>query len=133
MNDREVEQKAWREVKNIGRWADAFRGLRVFLKTTRKLYIHLPVAVVVIVLGLFFKVSATEWIALIFCIGFVLVSEAFNTAIEIDIDLTSPEYHPFARDTKDVSAAAVLLSSITAVAVGLIIFLPKIFQFFGLS
>ena len=52
--------------------------------------------------------------------------EALNTAIEIDIDLTSPEYHPFARDTKDVAAAAVLLSVFMAIVVGLIIFLPKI-------
>jgi diacylglycerol kinase len=53
--------------------------------------------------------------------------EAINTAIEIDIDLTSPEYHPFARDTKDVAAAAVLLSAVTVVIIGLIIFLPKFF------
>lgn len=44
--------------------------------------------------------------------GFVLVAEAFNTALEIDIDLTSPEYHPYARDTKDVAAGAVLLSRV---------------------
>ncbi len=127
MKDAENEQKAWREIKNLGKWADAFRGLSVFFRTTRKLYVHLPVAVVVVVSGFYFKVSELEWIALVFSIGFVLVSEAFNTAIEIDIDLTSPEYHPFARDTKDVAAAAVLLSSLTAVIIGFIIFLPKIF------
>ena len=65
---------------------------------------------------------------LLFAVGFVLVSEAFNTAIEIDIDLTSPDFHPYARDTKDAAAAAVLLSAFTALAVGLIIFLPKIFK-----
>ena len=59
--------------------------------------------------------------------GFVIIAEAFNTAIEIDIDLTSPEYHPYARDTKDVAAAAVSLSVIMAGIIGLIIFLPKIF------
>jgi len=59
---------------------------------------------------------------------FVFVSEVFNTAMEIDINLTSPEYHPYARDTKDVSAGAVLLASIISVIIGLIIFLPKIFN-----
>ncbi len=54
------------------------------------------------------------------------MTEALNTAIEIDIDLTSPEYHPFARDTKDVAAGAVLLSVFVAVIVGLIVFLPKV-------
>ena len=81
----------------------------------------------VVIFGFYLKVSNLEWVALIFAIGFVFVAEAFNTAIEIDIDLTSPEYHPYAKDTKDVAAAAVLLSVFTSVIVGLIIFLPKIF------
>lgn len=82
------------------------------------------IALLVIVLGFYFNVSSLEWIALVFAIGLVFISEAFNTAIEIDIDLTSPEYHPYARDTKDVAAAAVLISVLVAVIVGLIIFLP---------
>jgi undecaprenol kinase/diacylglycerol kinase (ATP) len=121
------EQKAWREVKYSQKFLNAFRGMYVVWKTTRHLYIHIISAVAVVFLGFYFKISDLEWIALIFSIGFVIVSEAFNTAIEIDIDLTSPEYHPFARDTKDVAAAAVLLSVFVAVLVGLIIFLPKIF------
>ena len=64
---------------------------------------------------------------LVFAIGFVIVTEVMNTAIEIDIDLTSPEYHPFARDTKDVAAGAVLVASFTAAIIGLIIFLPRVF------
>jgi len=125
--DSKEEIKAWREVKKSERFFNAFRGLYVFGKTTRNLYIHLTVAVVVVVFGFYFKVSSLEWIALVFAIGFVLVTEALNTAIEIDIDLTSPDYHPFARDTKDVAAAAVLLSVFTAIVIGLIVFLPKIF------
>lgn len=120
------EIKAWREVQKKGKWADAFRGLYVLFKTTTSLRTQIFTAIVVILFGFYFEVSSFEWIALIFAIGFVLTSETFNTAIEIDIDLTSPNYHPFARDTKDVAAAAVLLSVITAVIIGLIIFLPKI-------
>ncbi len=111
------------------RFLNAFRGMRVFLKTARHLPILISAIVIVIILGFYLKVSGLEWIALIFSIGFVLVSETFNTAIEIDIDLTSPEYHPFARDTKDVAAAAVLLSIFTAAVIGLVVFLPKIFQY----
>jgi len=121
------EKKAWREVKYSEKFLNAFRGLYVFSQTTRHLFIHVLSALIVIVFGFYFKVSSLEWIALIFAIGFVFVVETLNTAIEIDIDLTSPEYHPFARDTKDVAAAAVLLPVFTAVIVGLIIFLPKIF------
>jgi undecaprenol kinase len=127
MEDSKEETKAWREVKKKGRWVDALRGFHVFVKTTRSLYTHIPVAILVIIFGFYFNVSKVEWMMLVFAIGFVLVTEALNTAIEIDIDLTSPDYHPFAKDTKDVAAAAVLLSVITAVVIGLIVFLPKIF------
>lgn len=125
--DSKKETKAWREVKFGKRFLNAFRGMYVFLKTTRHVYVHIVTALVVMILGFCLKVSSVEWMILVFSIGFVLVAEIFNTAIEIDIDLTSPEYHPFARDTKDVAAAAVLLSVFISVIVGFIIFLPKIF------
>lgn len=127
MTDSKKEIKAWREVKKSERFSNAFRGLHVFRKTTKNLYIHITIAVMVVILGFYFDILSFEWIALVFAIGFVLVSEAFNTAIEVDIDLTSPEYHPFARDTKDVAAAAVLLSALTAIVIGLIVFVPKFF------
>ena len=121
------EKKAWREVKYREKFLNAFRGLYIVSKTTRHLFIHIVSALIVIILGFYLRVSSLEWVALIFAIGFVLVTEVFNTAIEIDIDLTSPEYHPCARDAKDVAAAAVLLSVFVAIIVGLIVFLPKFF------
>jgi undecaprenol kinase/diacylglycerol kinase (ATP) len=126
--DSQEEKKAWREVKYGEKFLNAFRGLYVFSKTTRHLFIHITVALMMVILGFYFHLSSIEWIGLVFAIGFVIISEVFNTAIEIDIDLTSPEYHPYAKDTKDVAAAAVLLSVFVAVIVGLIIFLPKIFE-----
>ena len=126
MIDSDKEKRAWREVKYSEQFRNAFRGLYVISKTTRHLFIHLISALVVIIFGFYLRVSSLEWVLLIFAIGFVFVTEALNTAIEIDIDLTSPQYHPYARDTKDVAAAAVLLSVFTAIIIGLIIFLPKI-------
>ena len=124
--DSQEEKKAWREVKYGEKFSNAFRGMYVAFRVTRHAFVHMAAALLVVILGFYFNVSSFEWIALIFSIGFVLVSEAFNTAIEIDIDLTSPEYHPYAKDTKDVAAAAVLLSAFVSVIVGLIIFLPYI-------
>ena len=123
--DSKKEIQAWREVKVRDRFLNAFRGMYIFYKTSRHLYVLIFSALAVIFLGFYFRISSLEWIALIFSIGFVIVSEIFNTAIEIDIDLTSPEYHPFARDTKDVAAAAVLLSIFTAMIIGFIVFVPK--------
>ncbi len=121
------EKRAWRKVKYREKFKNAFRGLYVFSKVTSHLFIHIIAALIVVVFGFYLAVSSLEWIALVFAIGFVFVAEVLNTAIEIDIDLTSPEYHPYARDTKDVAAAAVLLSVLTAIIIGLIIFLPKLF------
>lgn len=122
--DFQEEKKAWRKVKYSQKFLNAFRGMYVVWKTTRHFFIHVITALLVIFLGFYFHISSIEWTLLVFAIGFVIVSETFNTAIEIDIDLTSPEYHPYARDTKDVAAAAVLLSVFVAIIIGLIIFLP---------
>jgi len=125
--DSKEEKKAWSIVKRAQSFTHAFRGMYVFVRTTENfLVIHLPIYIILVILGFYFHISSFEWISLVFTIGFMLISEVFNTAFEIDIDLTSPEYHPYARDTKDVAAAAVVLSGFLAVIVSLIIFLPKI-------
>ena len=126
--DSTKEKQAWREVKYSRKFFNAFRGVYVFIKTTKNshLAIYAISSAVVVFLGCYFNISNIEWSALVFAIGLVIISEVFNTAIEIDMDLTSPEYHPHARDTKDVAAGAVLLASFCATVVGLIIFLPKI-------
>ncbi len=120
------QKKRFSLVARAKSFTHAGRGLGVFIKSTHNAWLHLVAFIIVFALGVYFRVSEFEWIALVFAAGFVFVAEAFNTAIEIDIDLTSPEYHPFARDTKDVAAGAVLVSAFTAFIIGLIIFVPHI-------
>ena len=117
-------------VKRAESVANASRGIWVCLKSTHNAWIHIVVFILVLLAGWFFCITKIEWLFVIIVSGFVFTAEAFNTAIEIDMDLTSPEIHPYARDTKDVAAGAVLLSTITAVAVGLIVFLPYIYKMF---
>lgn len=105
----------------------AFRGMGLFFRTQPNAVLHACVGSVVIALGLYYHISRIDWIALCIAIGMVLIAEAFNTAIEIDINLTSPDFHPFARDTKDVAAAAVLISVFVACSIGLFVFVPYIF------
>jgi diacylglycerol kinase (ATP) len=102
----------------------AGRGVCLHLQTTHNSWIQIFIFFCVVALGLFLGITKIEWLFVILASGLVFVSEAFNTAIEIDIDLTSPEFHPCAKNTKDVAAGAVLISSIIAAAVGLIIFVP---------
>ncbi len=127
INQKEKESSSFSLVKRAKSFVHAGRGIKIFIKTTHNEWIHIVVAVVVIVLGFYFDLHEAEWGLIVFAIGMVMTAEAFNTAIEIDIDLTSPEYHPYAKDTKDVAAGAVLLATLTAIAIGLIVFLPKIF------
>lgn len=124
------EVEAFSVVKRAKSFKHAFRGIYVLMRTEHNMWLHVLAAAITIFLGFFFKVSPLEWVGLITAMGIVVVAEAFNTAIEFDMDLTSPEYHPFARDTKDVAAAAVLLAVITSVAIGLVILLPKIIAYF---
>lgn len=109
-------------IKRAKSFTHATRGIYIFIKSTHNAWVHLVILALAIVLGLYFDITHTDWMALTLAGGFVLAAEAFNTAIEIDIDLTSPDYHPYARDTKDVAAGAVLISAITALIIGVSIF-----------
>lgn len=109
-------------VKRARSFTHASRGIQIFIKTTHNAWIHLFVLIIAIGLGIYFHITTTEWMFLVLAAGLVLVSEAFNTAIEIDINLTSPTYHPYAKDTKDVAAGAVLISTITSIIIGVLIF-----------
>lgn len=104
----------------------AWRGIGILVKTSHNIWAAIFVGLLATYLGFVLAISAVEWMFLVFAIGLVFITEAFNSAMEIDINLTSPEYHPYARDTKDVAAGAVLLATILSVIVALFIFLPKI-------
>jgi diacylglycerol kinase len=121
------EKKRFSIVARKRSFAHAFRGLGIIIKTQHNSWIHISIAIIVILLGIYYSISIFEWMTLVFAIGLVFTAEAFNTAVEIDIDLTSPTYHPYARDTKDVAAAAVLIAVFMSIIIGLLIFIPKVF------
>lgn len=105
----------------------AIQGLRVVIREPN-CRIHLFFTGLVILLGWLTELSNIEWALVLICCALVLSAEAFNTSIEHLTDLVSPEINPKAGIVKDVSAAAVLLSSIFAAIIGLIIFLPKLYN-----
>jgi diacylglycerol kinase len=75
-------------------------------------------------MGWYLEITKTEWILSLFCIALVLSLEAINSAIEYLVDLASPDFHPLAKKSKDIAAAAVLIAAIFALIIGLLIFLP---------
>jgi len=105
----------------------SFSGLAYAFKAEWNFRFHLIALLLVTLAGWCFELSLNEWLWITAAAGMVLTAELFNTAIEVLVDLISPEIHPKAKIIKDVASAAVLLSAITAFIIGLIIFLPKIF------
>jgi len=104
----------------------AFNGFKTAFKKEPNFRIHIVVATTAIISALFLGFSFQEWLILVFTISFVIILELLNTSVESIVDLVSPEIQPKAKVAKDVSAAAVLLSTVVAVFVGLALFLPKI-------
>lgn len=110
----------------------AFAGLWHALRTQRNTRIHLTIAAAVVALGIWLRLSFTEWAVLVLTIGFVLVSEMLNTVAESLVDLVCPDYHPQAKIVKDVTAGVVLLGAMISVAVGLLILGPPLWaRIFG--
>jgi diacylglycerol kinase (ATP) len=125
-----MKEKRFTLRSRLASFGPAFRGIASFLKNEHNAYIHLTLAILAIFLSIVLHISKNEWIAIILCIGLVLISEAFNSAIEKLTDLFSPEYSREARLIKDIAAGAVLLASIIALTAGLIVFIPYISDYF---
>jgi diacylglycerol kinase len=104
----------------------AFNGLKLFFGSEIKSRIHLLFALLAIALGLIMHLGIFEWISVSFAIGLVFLAEILNTVIEYIIGHISPEKSEMARSAKDLSAAGVLVASVTALVIGLLVFIPKI-------
>ncbi len=104
----------------------AFEGFFTSFKTERNMKIHILIMFIVIMMGVFLKITSLEWIICIFCFMIVIAGELFNTAIETVVDMVMPYKNDKAKIAKDVSAASVLILAIGSSIIGLIIFVPKI-------
>lgn len=108
----------------------AVEGLAYLVRTQRNFRIHLAVALAAIALAAVSGLSAVEWSVLLVTIALVMMTEGFNTGIELAVSLAAPELRPEAKAAKDVAAAAVLIAAVASVAVGLALFGPRIVAHF---
>lgn len=104
----------------------AFYGLFLFFKMERNGKIQLSLAVLVTACGIALQISPHEWIYVLLCIASVLSLEMLNSAVEKLCDMVCPDYNHTIKIIKDVSAGAVLWTSLISIVVATIIFLPKI-------
>ena len=108
--------------------AHAWSGLVYMFRTQRNARWHLVGALGAIALATWLRVDSTRWAILVLTIGAVCAGETINTTVEALVDLLSPEWHERAKVAKDVSAGAVLLLAVTAIAVGLIVLGPPLWM-----
>lgn len=106
----------------------ALNGLLITWKEEPNMILHLLGSLLAILAAWYFDLTLTEWNLILFSIGLVWTAETFNTAIENLCDAVTLEHNEHIGKAKDVSAAAVLVASITAATIGIIVFGPKVWD-----
>ena len=104
----------------------AMNGLHIAVQQEPNFRLQLALCAAAICLGLFFRISPFEWLLIITLSGLVFTAELFNTALEELCDMLNPTHDPHVAKIKDLSAAAVLAASVSALLVGIAVFLPRI-------
>lgn len=112
--------------KTLKSFKYAFRGVGALARSENNFKVHLLSVVLVVISGVTLRISKREWLLVVILIGFVLVAEVFNTAIEKICDFVHPQFHHRIGEIKDLAAAGVLLAAVVAFVGGLLIFVPKI-------
>ncbi len=104
----------------------ALEGIVHTLKSERNMRLHFLMGFLVLIAGVYFNLSAVEFLLLCFAVTFVLVAEMFNTAVEHAIDFVSDQYHPLFKIIKDIAAGAVFVAAVNAAIVGYILVFKRI-------
>lgn len=110
----------------IKTWKNAFEGIIYATTTQGNIQKQLVIAVIVIIISLFFNLTKAEFLCLMFTIILIIIAEMVNTAIETVVDLYTDLYHPKAKIAKDVAAGGVVVAAFNAVIVAYILFFDKI-------
>lgn len=107
----------------------ALQGLKTVYNEERNMRKHIVMGGLAILAGLVFRLNRFEWLWLFLAIFSVIVTEIINTAFENVVDMfTNYHFHPIGKKIKDMAAGAVLLTAVLAVIIGMLLFLPKIYQ-----
>ncbi len=111
-------------LKSIGY---AFKGAYQLITTEASVKVQLFIGVIMTISGIYFHLTAFEWVIQTLVIALIMALEGMNTAIEEIADFIHPEHHPKIGLIKDIAAGAVFIFAVAAVIIGLIMYIPKIF------
>jgi diacylglycerol kinase (ATP) len=103
----------------------ALSGAIKLVKTEHSVMVQFTISILLQFAGLYFQISQTEWLFQTLSIGLVLSIEGLNTAVEKVADFIHPDFNNQIGFIKDIAAGAVFFAGITAITIGLIIYLPK--------
>ena len=130
MNMESRDEKKKKNLKKLIRsFGFSIEGLKYAYTYKQNMFIHCIVTILIIIFGFVLKINSIEWFFVFLFIGLVSAAELFNTAIEALTDLVSPEFHPLAKIVKDTASAAVMMLAFSAFCVGVIIYIPKLYDF----
>lgn len=115
------------ETKLIFSFKYASEGIITTIKEERNMFIHFLIAIIVVITGIYVRLSLNEWLICLLLFALVFSLELINTAIENTVDLVATKKNKKAKMAKDAAAGAVLIAAIFASIIGIIIFLPKFF------
>ena len=104
----------------------ALKGALKLITTEHSVMVQFSIAILLIFAGFYYEISQTEWLIQTLAIGLVLSIEGLNTAVEKVADFIHPEFHERIGFIKDIAAGAVFFAAITAIAIGCIIYIPKL-------
>ena len=120
------EEKSIKNNSFLDSWKNAFNGIIYATTTQGNVKKQLVIAVIVVIISLFFNLNKAEFLIFLFTIVLILFAEMVNTAIETVVDLYVDVYHPKAKIAKDVAAGGVVITAINAVIVAYFLFFDKI-------
>jgi diacylglycerol kinase (ATP) len=103
----------------------AFKGAVKLITTEHSVMAQFSIGILLIFLGVYFNITKTECLFQTVAIGLVLSIEGLNTAVEKIADFVHPKFHERIGFIKDIAAGAVFFAAMTAIAIGIIIYLPK--------
>lgn len=120
-------QKSW-----LAKFKNAFRGIAVGIRGQNSFAVHLPVAILVVLLGAICQIDTLPFCCLLLCIALVITAELFNSSIEWLASVVTDQEDSRIRNALDIASGAVLVATLFATVVGLIILLPAVIEtFFG--
>lgn len=127
---RDICNKAMGFQRFVNSFINSFAGLQYAYTHEQSLLIHIFLTIVAVATGIFFGISGTQWVLLLFAMALIIVTELLNTAIEAVVDLVTEDYHPLAKVAKDCASAAVFVVSLMATCIWIYVFVPQIIKLF---